>query len=113
MLRFSALFAIAAAIVICTSVADTRGQVGAASEPAVGTTAERIYQPPIGDIVGPPDWLLLVGPFGPAFNPPVSNTPFNVTPTLSIREEYNDNVFLDNRNRRADFISALTPGVRV
>ena len=108
MLRLSALTAIAAVIVICTSVANTMGQVGTASEPAAAPAAERTFQPPIGDIVGPPDWLLMVGPFGPVFN-----APLNVTPTLSIREEYNDNIFLNNQNRRADLISALTPGVRV
>ncbi|HMH53109.1 MAG TPA: hypothetical protein VK548_22915 [Candidatus Acidoferrum sp.] len=72
-----------------------------------------MFQPPPGEIFGPPDWNLIVGPFGPVFNPPVSNAPLNVTPTLSIREEYDDNIFRNNQNRRADFISALTPGVRV
>jgi hypothetical protein len=82
------------------------------AELTAATTGARIFEPAIGDIIGPPDWSLILGPFGPAFSPPVSNAPINVTPTLTFREEFNDNVFLDNRRRRADFISALTPGAR-
>ena len=36
-----------------------------------------------------------------------------MTPTLSTREQYDDNIFLNNPNRHADVMSALTPGVRV
>jgi hypothetical protein len=109
-IRPGAVFALVAAMLLCVSVSTVLGQVseGVSAVP----TATRIFRPPAGEIIGPPDWPLIVGPFGPAFNPRPSPSPFNVTPTLSIREEYNDNIFLNNGNRRDDFITAITPGVR-
>lgn len=37
--------------------------------------------------------------------------PFTLTPNLTVSEEYNDNVFLDNTNKRSDFITGFTPGI--
>lgn len=37
--------------------------------------------------------------------------PFTLTPTVTLFEEYNDNVFLDNANRRADWITGAAPGL--
>jgi hypothetical protein len=37
--------------------------------------------------------------------------PLTLTPTLTVTEEYNDNILLDNSNRRWDFITAFTPGL--
>lgn len=37
--------------------------------------------------------------------------PFTLTPSLTLSEEYDDNVFLDNANRQSDFISGFTPAV--
>jgi hypothetical protein len=37
--------------------------------------------------------------------------PLTLTPTLSVTEEYNDNLLLDNTNRRWDFITTFTPGL--
>jgi hypothetical protein len=34
-----------------------------------------------------------------------------LTPTLTIVEEYNDNIFLDNEARKSDFITAIQPGL--
>jgi hypothetical protein len=34
-----------------------------------------------------------------------------LTPTLTVSEEYNDNVFLANRSRKSDFITAVAPGL--
>jgi hypothetical protein len=41
---------------------------------------------------------------------PARRAPVTFTPTLTIGEEFNDNVFLDNDNRTWDFITAITPG---
>ncbi|MGH7392463.1 MAG: hypothetical protein ACREM3_23850 [Candidatus Rokuibacteriota bacterium] len=39
--------------------------------------------------------------------------PLTVTPWVTIAEEYNDNIFLNNDNRQSDFITTITPGVSV
>jgi hypothetical protein len=44
-------------------------------------------------------------------NPPPPQGPITLTPTITISEEFNDNVFQDNDNRRSDFITGFTPGV--
>jgi len=39
--------------------------------------------------------------------------PFTITPSLAITGEYNDNIFIDNRNRVSDFIIGFTPGLAI
>ncbi|PYO02297.1 MAG: hypothetical protein DMD91_04630 [Candidatus Rokuibacteriota bacterium] len=43
----------------------------------------------------------------------VPRGPFVIIPTLTLAEEYNDNIFLDNTRRRSDFITHASPGLRV
>ncbi len=38
---------------------------------------------------------------------------FRLMPGVSLREEYNDNVFLDARNQTRDFITTISPGLEV
>lgn len=42
---------------------------------------------------------------------PSRPAPITLTPTIAVSEEYNDNVFLNNLNRRSDWITAVAPGV--
>jgi hypothetical protein len=42
---------------------------------------------------------------------PAATGPLILTPSLTITEEFNDNVFLDNRNKQSDFITQFTPGL--
>ena len=44
---------------------------------------------------------------------PTRRAPLTITPSLTISEEYNDNVLLDNRNRVSDFITGFTPGIAI
>jgi hypothetical protein len=37
--------------------------------------------------------------------------PITLVPTITVSEEYNDNVLLDNRNRRWDLITGISPGL--
>ena len=37
--------------------------------------------------------------------------PFTLVPTITISEEFNDNIFLDNHNKQWDFITGITPGL--
>ena len=38
---------------------------------------------------------------------------FNVTPSLSVGERYDDNIFQDKRNTEDDYVTAVTPGIRL
>ncbi len=51
--------------------------------------------------------LELLGLLGP----PARRGPVTLTPSIAIGEEYNDNIFLDNRNRQSDFISTFGPTI--
>jgi len=42
---------------------------------------------------------------------PAARGPLTVTPSLTIGEEFNDNIFLSNANKHSDFITQFTPGV--
>jgi hypothetical protein len=52
---------------------------------------------------------IFVGP--DLFNPPAQQGWLTLTPSLTLSGEYNDNVLLDSRDRRSDFILGLTPGL--
>ena len=39
--------------------------------------------------------------------------PVVVYPTLTLGGEYNDNIFLNNQQKRSDFIGSVTPGIQV
>ncbi len=39
--------------------------------------------------------------------------PFTLTPSITITGEYNDNIFIDNRNKVSDFIIGFTPGLAI
>src|SRR5438552_2968661 len=39
--------------------------------------------------------------------------PFTVTPSVTLAEEYNDNILLNNKNRQWDFITSILPGIAV
>jgi hypothetical protein len=39
--------------------------------------------------------------------------PLTVLPSITVTEEYNDNILLSNRDRRYDFITGITPAVNV
>jgi len=41
----------------------------------------------------------------------VRRAPMTLTPSLTVTEEFNDNIFLDNRNKEWDFITGFTPGI--
>jgi uncharacterized protein (PEP-CTERM system associated) len=35
------------------------------------------------------------------------------TPTVAVVEEYNDNIFLNNQDRKSDFITTVAPGLQL
>jgi hypothetical protein len=43
--------------------------------------------------------------------PPAQRGPFTLLPSISVSEEYNDNVHGDNRNREWDFITNISPSI--
>jgi hypothetical protein len=40
-----------------------------------------------------------------------ARAPLTLTPTFTVTEEYNDNILLDNRDKRWDLITGFTPGL--
>jgi hypothetical protein len=42
---------------------------------------------------------------------PPARGPLTLTPSFAITEEYNDNVFFNNANKKSDFITQFTPGL--
>src|SRR5919109_1064745 len=63
---------------------------------------------PPSDIPG----VLLPPPTGPDFlYAPPARGPLTLTPSLAITEQYNDNIFSNNRDKQSDFITQFTPGV--
>ena len=57
--------------------------------------------------------LLASSAFGQLAPPPPIRAPLTITPTITITEEFNDNIDLDNENKNWDLITGLTPGVIV
>ena len=39
--------------------------------------------------------------------------PFTIIPSITLTGEYNDNIFIDNKNKVSDFIIGFTPGIAV
>ncbi len=112
MTRLATLSACVVGAVLCLVASIASGQATEEpSRPAPARTEGTVFLPPLGQLSGSPDYHRILGPFGPVFNPSEPHSPFNLTPTLSVQEEFNDNVFLNNQNRRADFITSFTPGL--
>ena len=44
---------------------------------------------------------------------PPRRVPFTLTPSLTITEEFNDNIFVDNDRKEWDFITGFTPGLAI
>ena len=43
--------------------------------------------------------------------PAYSQTRFEVTPTITVSETYDDNIFLTKTNKVSDYITVVTPGI--
>jgi len=43
--------------------------------------------------------------------PPAQRGPLTLIPSIAVSEEYNDNIFLDNRDRQSDFITGFNPAL--
>ncbi|MBI2157831.1 MAG: hypothetical protein HYU26_13155 [Candidatus Rokubacteria bacterium] len=72
---------------------------------ATPTSAQLAAAPPVAFPAPAPTPVL-----GPQELLATRRTPFTFTPTVTLFEEYNDNVFLDNANRQADWITGAAPG---
>ncbi len=70
---------------------------GTATEPAPGAPSLPIAAYP----------LELLGLLAPA----AQRGPVTLTPSISVSEEYNDNIFVDNRSRQWDFITSFSPAL--
>src|SRR5262245_16496968 len=85
------------------------------SRPTTPTTTEQPATPVTG---APPTVPTPVAPLAAypiellgLLVPPAQRGPFTLLPSISISEEYNDNVHVDNRNRDYDFITYISPTI--
>src|SRR5436190_7053365 len=67
-------------------------------------------QPPVAERAQPPVAAYPLELLG-LLAPPEARGPLTLTPSISVSEEYNDNIFLDNRRRESDFITSFAPAV--
>jgi len=93
---------------LCVMASHAWGQAtpprGPKEAPPTPTTAPSAVQPSLGPPVTayPLELLGLLSPAG-------QRGPFTLTPSIAISEEYNDNLFLDNRNRQWELITGFSP----
>ena len=95
-----------AAVALCGLVSSAFGQT---------PVREQIEQRPpeprsqVAPLPSPPTSaypLELIGLAGP-----LPNQPYTITPSFSVYEEYNDNIFFNNTQRQSDFITTFSPGL--
>ena len=70
--------------------------------PPVTEPAPGLQRPPVGAY--PLELLGLLAP-------PAQRGPVTLTPSISVSEEYNDNLFLNNQDRQRDFITGFSPTI--
>src|SRR5437899_10117650 len=79
---------------------------GARDQPPAPTTGPA----PTAPSPGPPPSAYPLELFG-LLAPPAQRGPVTLTPSISVSEEYNDNLFVDNRNRQWDLITGFSPAI--
>jgi hypothetical protein len=101
--------AVAAVCVLLTRTASAQ-ETPTPSGPAVGLQETTIPGTAILPGTGP-----FLGPWtGYSFFPAGrARGPLVLIPSVSITEEFNDNIFLDNSRRESDFITSITPAIRL
>ncbi len=70
--------------------------------PPVTEPAPGLQRPPVGAY--PLELLGLLAP-------PAQRGPVTLTPSISVSEEYNDNLFFNNQDRQRDFITGFSPTI--
>src|SRR2546427_9758846 len=94
-------------IAICLMASHARGQEPPPGRPAeqpppVTEPAPGFQRPPVGAY--PLELLGLLAP-------PAQRGPVTLTPSISVSEEYNDNLFFNNQDRQRDFITGFSPTI--
>ena len=94
-------------IAICLMASPARGQEPPPGRPAeqpppVTEPAPGLQRPPVGAY--PLELLGLLAP-------PAQRGPVTLTPSISVSEEYNDNLFFNNQDRQRDFITGFSPTI--
>lgn len=77
--------------------------------PAAGTPISPVQPTAQGPMFLTP--FTHIGPY--LLNPPPPQGPLTITPSITISEEYNDNIFSNNANKDWDFITGFTPGITI
>ena len=100
-----------------------------AQETRPGAMRQQTTEPEEEEAARRPSALLRIPALGPTLAPsypglsnyplellgllmsPLERRDVNLVPTISISEEFNDNIFLNNERKRYDFITTFTPGI--
>jgi hypothetical protein len=117
LLRLGVVVSMLAAAVLLTTALATAQQPPAGSGSRQGTTSQtersttrESEPPPVLTTPGPPIASYPLELLG-LLATPTQRSPVIIMPSISISEEYNDNIFLDNRVRQWDFITGFSPGL--
>jgi hypothetical protein len=89
-------------IVLCLFASHAWGQ----ATPPRGSRDE----PPTPTTPGPPVSAYPLELLG-LLAPPAQRGPTSLTPSIAVSEEYDDNLFLDNRNRQWDLVTGVSPAI--
>src|SRR6266850_7799642 len=93
-------------LAICLIAPHASSQQPPAQTPPPETTDSPATPLPTQPIPGPPISAYPLELLG-LLAPPAQRGPMTLTPSISISEEYNDNIFSNNTNRESDFITSF------
>ena len=113
--RLGAAGSMLAIAVLLTPALATAQQPPAGSGSRQGTTSQterstRESEPALPPTLGAPITTYPLELLG-LLATPTQRSPIVFTPSLAVSEEYNDNIFLDNRVRQSDFITGFSPAL--
>jgi hypothetical protein len=93
-------------LTMCLAVCPAWGQETPTADRPARTTETALPGPPAGPPVTayPLELLGLLAP-------PAQRGSYILTPSIAVSEEFNDNVFQENQNRRSDFITSFSPAL--
>jgi hypothetical protein len=86
------------------------GQAWGQQTPATDQPARSTEPVPATPLPGPPLTAYPLELLG-LLAPPATRGPVTLTPSISVSEEYNDNIFQENKRRQSDFITSFSPAL--
>lgn len=107
--KFSGRAGAAVGLAICLTAFQAWGQQPPATEQPSARPVESPAIPQTAGLPTPAAYPLEL--FGLLARPAALRGPLTLTPSIAVSEEYNDNIFQDNKRREYDFITTFTPSL--